>query len=541
MTDTVRILKDIVAGLPQTDGVMSAHLNPVEQVLCVDNVVNPTSLQAHLALLRWLDGLEIPDKMLDTIYLVKAELRYLHWLNYLNQRKPTQQEMIVPPIDVACIWHAHLLSPYRYYEDLLRLYPTSEHMLDYVFPLEKLHKVIASGYQIDLPSEITWLEYTGNEPYVLALNDITTRLVAFSCPWCSKQSEIQWETWARVKTQKGLSFRCQHCTAKCNADTLSGRRFLDDVALYRRDRTRFLAGGIITTRKGTYEEDKIMVEHQMLLLDHEAKWHSQLANGKSWQNCEWKKIVPTLKAVVKELKQERKDTKFRKLTVGRIRGSYMGLITPFSIDLVAAVVRQRDFSSKIIGVNIDSQEGLAASVRRYFMFLMLMKKYWYSNESFIPTLDIDLAWHTHMLFAPRYRAYTTAALSRVTNHDDTIKKGKLDGSLVKTSLKWYQLYKEPYTSENLVQRYLILWRIFFAIIMPLYGIWVIYMVIKLRKASRRPALNEKTGSACGAGAGDMAYTIYIVDTGNGYCDGGGCSSVTKAGLCEADTAGDHGH
>ncbi|RUS33379.1 hypothetical protein BC938DRAFT_471978 [Jimgerdemannia flammicorona] len=279
MTDTVRILKDIVAGLPQTDGVMSAHLNPVEQVLCVDNVVNPTSLQAHLALLRWLDGLEIPDKMLDTIYLVKAELRYLHWLNYLNQRKPTQQEMIVPPIDVACIWHAHLLSPYRYYEDLLRLYPTSEHMLDYVFPLEKLvryniiytsnivmqpshwmsatlinpppffcstvsrpqHKVIASGYQIDLPSEITWLEYTGNEPYVLALNDITTRLVAFSCPWCSKQSEIQWETWARVKTQKGLSFRCQHCTAKCNADTLSGRRFLDDVALYRRDRTRFLA------------------------------------------------------------------------------------------------------------------------------------------------------------------------------------------------------------------------------------------------------------------------------------------------------------
>lgn len=74
--------------------------NVAEQVLDVDSAVNPTNMHAHLALLRWFHSLENPDQKLDTVYLIKAEQRYMIWLNYLNQIMPSEEKMIVPPIGI---------------------------------------------------------------------------------------------------------------------------------------------------------------------------------------------------------------------------------------------------------------------------------------------------------------------------------------------------------------------------------------------------------------------------------------------------------
>ncbi|RUP44279.1 hypothetical protein BC936DRAFT_149685 [Jimgerdemannia flammicorona] len=506
----LRILNDIAAD-PSTTGPAQvgdgppSYLNPAEQVLCVDNVVNPTSLHAHLALLRWFNVLENQDKTLDNIFLIKAELRYMLWLNYLNQRRPAQADMIVPPIDVAYIWHAHLLSPFRYYEDILRLYPGSQHMLDYAFPLEKLHNIVTGGFKIDLLSEMTWLEHTHNaEPYVLTLAEIDTRPLEFICPWCNKASQVQCEallldltkflrlifadrqTWAKIKTEKGPDFRCSHCSAVCSADTLSGRRFLNDVTHYQQDSARFLAGGILTSTTGAYEEAKIATEHQLLFQDHETTWQMELNNGLSWQRCQWMEIVRTLRNVVDDLKRNLKYKSFRKATIGRMRGSYMGIIAPFSIDLVAAVIRQRGFTKKMCAMNLDTQNGLASSVRRYFMFLMLMKKFRYvhTGHSFVPTLDIGERYVCRIIIFVHIRDNLS--------DEPTIPQPS-----------------EPYTTENLVSKYLNIWRILFGIITPLYGLRVIYKAIKLHNATRRRTnVNNKEGSSCGGGSCAVYYPMY---------------------------------
>ncbi|RUS14960.1 hypothetical protein BC938DRAFT_477143 [Jimgerdemannia flammicorona] len=73
------------------DGIPPAYLNPVEQILCVDNVVNPVNMDAHLTLLRYFNNLENVNPLLDKIYLVKAEMRYLRWLEYLSGSNPPRK------------------------------------------------------------------------------------------------------------------------------------------------------------------------------------------------------------------------------------------------------------------------------------------------------------------------------------------------------------------------------------------------------------------------------------------------------------------
>ncbi|KAG6908350.1 hypothetical protein DXG01_005168 [Tephrocybe rancida] len=81
----------------------------------------------------------------------------------------------------------------------------------------------------------------------------------------------------------------------------------------------------------------------------------------------------------------------------------------FSVDLVGAVLRQGSFVKKMHDLQwtqpgfFDSKNdevALQHSIARYHAFLDLMSK---SNASFyVPTLDIDLAWHTHQLLWQTY-------------------------------------------------------------------------------------------------------------------------------------------
>ncbi|RUO95316.1 hypothetical protein BC936DRAFT_144505 [Jimgerdemannia flammicorona] len=142
-----------------------------------------------------------------------------------------------------------------------------------------------------------------------------------------------------------------------------------------------------------------------------------------------------------------------------MRRVYVGLTTPLSIDLVAAVIRQREFTKKMVNLNLDVQEILLNCTKRYFMFLMIMKHSRYKKAAYVPTLDIgqyvnyvavnelspcttDLGWHTHALFAPLYRAYTLKALGHICNHDDTLDKGSLNTSLAAAAEQWYNVHKE---------------------------------------------------------------------------------------------------
>ena len=121
------------------------------------------------------------------------------------------------------------------------------------------------------------------------------------------------------------------------------------------------------------------------------------------------------------------------------------------MDLVAASLRQREFARRIIGEDccIDEPSTLLNAAKRYHKFLLLMKrKPKEMKNSLVPTLDIDLCWHTHQLDAVLYRQWCIEHLGLAINHDDTVAKESLGAGFQDTSQLWLRVYREPYTDDS---------------------------------------------------------------------------------------------
>ncbi|KAG8958095.1 hypothetical protein FRC03_009469 [Tulasnella sp. 419] len=133
--------------------------------------------------------------------------------------------------------------------------------------------------------------------------------------------------------------------------------------------------------------------------------------------------------------------------------------TCFSIDLRAAVNRQFKFIYKISGLgwleegafSADSKSGdgreenkaLRRCVAQYHGFLDLMVAN--SKKFLVPTLAIDLVWHTHQLFHTEYRKWTIALVGTLVDHDDAVEQENLAMSYRQTAQLWHSRYNIPYS------------------------------------------------------------------------------------------------
>ncbi|OAX31710.1 hypothetical protein K503DRAFT_811028, partial [Rhizopogon vinicolor AM-OR11-026] len=131
----------------------------------------------------------------------------------------------------------------------------------------------------------------------------------------------------------------------------------------------------------------------------------------------------------------------------------------FSIDLVGAVsrllalivLRQASFVKKMVDLRwtepgyFTSEVDIVAlqhCVARYHAFLNLLAD---SPASFlVPTLDIDLAWHTHQLMASCYQSDCLSLAGRYVDHDDKVEEGHLSTSFDLTCRAWNDHYHVPY-------------------------------------------------------------------------------------------------
>ncbi|RHZ43374.1 uncharacterized protein CDV56_101818 [Aspergillus thermomutatus] len=113
--------------------------------------------------------------------------------------------------------------------------------------------------------------------------------------------------------------------------------------------------------------------------------------------------------------------------------------------LFAAIERQRVFVDKMVGYLWIRSPGvhgtLSRAITRYEHFLELFKLR--PGTILVPTLDIDLAWHTHQCSASMYEASMEQRAGRFINHDDTIPSGVLRTQSDETSV----LFREHFGLE----------------------------------------------------------------------------------------------
>lgn len=118
-------------------------------------------------------------------------------------------------------------------------------------------------------------------------------------------------------------------------------------------------------------------------------------------------------------------------------------------DLVGCVLRQERFVEKMNKLDwLHSPlvfKSLQEAVLRYSRFFEMLTD---ANlrQMLVPTLDIDLAWHTHQLTMYGYfRDCRGSAVHTVIDHDDKVDEGRLDDGFSFTAKRYKQLYKEEYS------------------------------------------------------------------------------------------------
>lgn len=80
---------------------------------------------------------------------------------------------------------------------------------------------------------------------------------------------------------------------------------------------------------------------------------------------------------------------------------------------------------------------------KYERFIRLMSVD--AGKIVVPTLDVDLAWHTHQLSPRSYYDFTVAKTQKFVDHDDKINEDKLTAAFEWTSKTYQEYYGEVYS------------------------------------------------------------------------------------------------
>ena len=135
-----------------------------------------------------------------------------------------------------------------------------------------------------------------------------------------------------------------------------------------------------------------------------------------------------------------------KIGVRRMMSRYWENSSPFALDLVGAVLRQGSFIEKMHNIDWLHSPALPHTMNRlitkYTRFVGIMRD---KTNMAVPTLDVDLAWHTHQLSPYQYFNYTVEITKQFIDHDDKVAETALNDAFAWTSKTYQKLYGEPYS------------------------------------------------------------------------------------------------
>jgi hypothetical protein len=138
-----------------------------------------------------------------------------------------------------------------------------------------------------------------------------------------------------------------------------------------------------------------------------------------------------------------------RLAIRKMMSRYWDNHSPFSMELSGAVIRQGSFIDKMHGLDWlhspASQTTMSRLLLKYDRFFRIMATN--PHKVAVPTLDVDLAWHTHQLSPRSYYSYSISntAGDRFINHDDKIDEDKLSSGFEWTSKEYEKNFGEVYS------------------------------------------------------------------------------------------------
>ncbi|KAI0792057.1 hypothetical protein C8Q75DRAFT_805098 [Abortiporus biennis] len=447
-------------------------------------LVQINELKGHLSLLKAFKSLRtaVEEAALDLLPKVVQQLRldkerrwawfvslaverFQRWVETYEHVDGVDKwiEHTLPPIDVLMVWHSYMLNPSWYTEDCERLkllahfrYLTDKLLLS----VERVGDICA--YTASERRKESWTEKTRThfDPLQSASSDAFDRII--ECPKCLKSCTIPFMTTTGTGySQVGFTVTCAGCQLKLDKSVLGLALLCKDLV---RNYTSFTArlsdapghssdlylAGTLHTPYRVADTDKshrikkaLLTHYKLLPTSKSASEEDKLEDSQS--------IMRSVQYDARLFKRDALTVFNDFKVVGRVLSPYAD-DRPFSIDLVAAVLRQGSFIEKMHGFgwttpgyfdDANDEAVLVHATARYHAFLDLLSSS--PGSFFVPTLDIDLVWHTHQLMGSQYGKDCYKYVGRYIDHDDKVEKNHLSNSFDLTCRAWQQRFKVRYT------------------------------------------------------------------------------------------------
>jgi hypothetical protein len=360
------------------------------------------------------------------------------------------------------VWHAHCLNPRNFLEDCIRYGKMSTWVTG--FPWEVIDRSVNNHT----------MEYTvseqGQQLFEQKLNikwnnlhDPPTKQV--NCPCCGRLNYVPWTKPFLGTLSEPFRFN-QGYADDAFTDICVGCQHVIDhgrlkVAKFRKDLEATLyenlpMPGSFTNLQGIPEGSSTETNHGALrdmlfptrVLQVAGRDLMDFTDGRV-DRCQTiaqlrNQIDVTLwnKKILKQTHGAYIDTLRRGegIQLRRMMSRYWENLGPFALDLVGAVIRQGTFVDKMDQIDwlhsptvFDTMDRL---IKKYEVFFRIMLEN--PHNIAVPTLDVDLAWHTHQLSPSRYYKYSTSNVPfgckrTFIDHDDKVDEGKLSDGFAWTS------------------------------------------------------------------------------------------------------------
>lgn len=446
---------------------------------------------------------EIDKNKLWQVYVTNAVRRFILFISAYRDLRPIDLkqklevyefedgvryfcplEKLLPPLDILMVWHSFLLNPKSFLDECAR-----NSVLDFAyfpFPLQRINEAISKDTFEYLPrdSDIqTFTEITSNFinkldathemnaaqtmslKYNVTLSEILNMKLTIYCPMCHSPlnrvpyTNIEGTGFADKNFTLTPEVRCP-CLKQLdvyiiNHDTLRSLQMYSDVALLDHDLIlpnvyKYYSSEL---HLGMFDEGKeygvsAACKHLIKSLD---LWKGTSVNEfikKLWSVPKFSRIIKNILRhyLQMNLVHNSIPANLNMYSDGILNIPTLVMITE---DLVGCILRQQRFVEKMNKINLLESPMLGnalmeSSVRydRYFQLMTMNKK----NQIVVPTLDIDMFWHTHMLSMFYYLEKCTSSKARmIIDHNDKIEESRLSLNFEKTAKLYNDKFKEPYS------------------------------------------------------------------------------------------------
>ncbi|KAL8713175.1 MAG: hypothetical protein Q9220_002696 [cf. Caloplaca sp. 1 TL-2023] len=260
----------------------------------------------------------------------------------------------------------------------------------------------------------------------------------------------------RGYTDPGFEMVCSGCHVSSNHDTLKVHKFKTDCKMLV-EKNRPLPGTVLNARGRPQppEGNDTMETHSPLFPNRliralQSPLLEQL--DRSWPSLnDVRKVIETGLKNTDVLQKSRggifPPSRKEKLAVRKMMSHYWSNSSVFALDLVGAVIRQGTFIEKMHAIDWLHSPAARSTMDRlllkYDRFIYILAHN--PGRTTVPTLDVDLAWHTHQLSPPNYYRHTVSKADRFIDHDDKIPSITLSAAFEWTSKVYQTMYQEAYS------------------------------------------------------------------------------------------------